>query len=119
MGKNRKERAVIKNRPFKKVGLNMEVYFDERFNDYVYSAGVPEWEVKEVEAKDDYKLLITFVTGEKKLFDFKPLLDQVYYKELKDNEELFKKATVGGDTVVWNDEIDIAPEYLYEHGTPV
>ena len=73
----------------------------------------------EVEVKEDYKLLITFVTGEQKLFDFKPLLDQVYYKELKDNEELFKKATVGGDTVVWNDEIDIAPEYLYEHGIPV
>jgi hypothetical protein len=97
----------------------MEVYYDEQQKDYSISAGVPEWEVKEVEAKDDYKLLITFVTGEKKLFDFKPLLDQVYYKELKDNEELFKKATVGGDTVVWNDEIDIAPEYLYENGTPV
>ena len=96
----------------------MEVYFDERFNDYVYSAGIPEWEVKEVEAKDDYKLLITFVTGEKKLFDFKPLLDDYYFIPLK-NIDLFKKAYICGRSVVWSDEIDIAPEYLYENGIPV
>lgn len=95
------------------------IYFDEKINDYIVDAGTPNWFVEDVIANDDYTLLITFVTGEKKLFDFKPLLDQVYYRELKDNEELFKKATVGGDTVVWNDEIDIAPEYLYENGIPV
>ena len=95
------------------------IYFDEKINDYIFDAGTPNWFVEDVIANDDYTLLITFVTGERKLFDFKPLLDQVYYRELKDNEELFKKATVGGDTVVWNDEIDIAPEYLYENGIPV
>lgn len=96
----------------------MEKYYDEQQKDYVYFVDNPEWEVKEVEAKDDYKLLITFATGEKKIFDFAPLLNQIYYKDLID-KELFKKACVGGDTVVWNDEIDIAPEYLYENSIPI
>ena len=29
------------------------------------------------------------------------------------------KATVKGGTVAWNDEIDIAPEYLYENGEEI
>ena len=39
----------------------------------------PNWFVDNVEANDDYTLLLTFITGEIKLFDFKPLLDDNYF----------------------------------------
>ena len=94
------------------------IYFDEKINDYIIDAGTPEWFITDVKANDDYTLLLTFVTGEKKLFDFKPLLNQCYYIPLKDIE-LFKKAYIQGAQVVWSDDIDIAPEYLYENGIPV
>ena len=34
----------------------------------------PKWIVKSVEPLDDYKLLLTFEYGEKKVYDMKPLL---------------------------------------------
>ena len=93
-------------------------YFDEKLNDNIIDAGTPNWFIDDVKANDDYTLLLTFVTGEKKLFDFKPLLDDYYFIPLK-NIDLFKKAYICGRSVVWSDEIDIAPEYLYENGIPV
>ncbi|MBR4571210.1 MAG: DUF2442 domain-containing protein [Candidatus Riflebacteria bacterium] len=78
----------------------------------------PNWFVDNVEANDDYTLLLTFITGEIKLFDFKPLLDDNYFEPLK-NIAFFKKAHISGRSVIWNDEIDIAPEYLYENGVLV
>ena len=78
----------------------------------------PNWFVDNVEANDDYTLLLTFITGERKLFDFKPLLDDYYFEPLK-NIDFFKKAHISGRSVIWNDDIDIAPEYLYENGIPI
>ncbi len=95
----------------------MEVYYDEQLKDYIISAGIPDYKITDVKANDDYTLLLTFVTGEKKLFDFKPLLDEYPFEPLK-NLGLFKKAFVCCG-VAWNDDIDIDGEYLYEHGTPV
>ncbi|GAB6392040.1 MAG: DUF2442 domain-containing protein [Treponematales bacterium] len=39
------------------------------------------------------------------------------FRKLKD-AALFGKAHIEGGAVVWNDEIDIAPEALYEEGRP-
>ena len=74
------------------------------------------WIVTNVIAREDYTLVITFITGEKKVYDFLPLLEKSIYAPLKDIN-LFLKAKVIGDTVVWNDDIDIAPEHLYEYST--
>ena len=78
----------------------------------------PNWFVDNVKANDDYTLLLTFITGEKKIFDFKPLLEDYYFGPLK-NIDFFKKAHISGRSVIWNDEIDIAPEYLYENSIPI
>ncbi len=95
-----------------------ETYFDEKLNDYIIDAGTPNWFVDDVIANDDYTLLLTFVTGEKKLFDCKPLLADSFFEPLKDIN-FFKKAHICGRSVVWSDEIDIAPEYVYEASKPI
>lgn len=79
---------------------------------------IPKWRVKAVEIGPDYTLIITFWRGERRLFDFKPLLSKKNYQVLK-NPGFFMKAHVGGDSVAWNDEVDIGPEYLYEKSLPL
>ena len=76
------------------------------------------WIVTDVIAQEDYNLIITFITGEKKIYNFTPLLEKEIYAPLKD-VTFFLKAKVAGDTVAWNDDIDIAPEHLYEYSTPL
>ena len=46
----------------------------------------------------------------------KPYLNYPMYKPLEDIS-LFNSVSTNGQTVVWNDEIDIAPETLFENGT--
>ena len=74
--------------------------------------------VKKVRTLEDFKLLLTFSNGEEKLFDFEPLLEYPAFRPLRD-KALFHQAYVDFGAVTWNDEIDIAPEALYEHGVPV
>lgn len=96
----------------------MEMYFDERINDYVYNAGTPAWHVVAVEPSSDYTLRLNFVSGEKRLYNAYPLLEKSIYAPLT-NLSLFLSARIEGDSVSWSDDIDIAPEHLYEHSKPI
>lgn len=78
----------------------------------------PVWVVKDVQPNRDYTLLITFAGGERKLYNARPLLEKPIYSPLK-NLTFFLKAKAECGTVVWNDDIDIAPEHLYECSTPL
>lgn len=73
----------------------------------------PVWVVKEVQTREDYTLLLTFADGTKKLYNARPLLEKAIYAQLK-NLSFFLDAKAECGTVVWNDDIDIAPEHLYE-----
>ncbi len=73
----------------------------------------PVWTVKKVVPLKDYKILLTFEKGIQKIFDMKPYLEYSMYKPLKDIS-LFNAVSTNGQTAVWNDDIDIAPETLYE-----
>lgn len=74
--------------------------------------------VKAVRPLEDYKVLITFTNGERKIFDFAPLLDMPCYQPLKDRS-VFCGVYVELGTLVWNDgDIDIAPETLFIEGVP-
>lgn len=82
------------------------------------------YRVKEVTPARDYTLLMTFETGERKVYDMKPLIagakeDWHVFKPLND-ADFFMTAKSDGVTVFWGDgDIDIAPEELYQNSTPV
>lgn len=73
---------------------------------------------KSIRPLDDYKLLILFTNGERRLFDFKPLLDLPAYQPLKDID-FFKRVYIECGTAAWSKEIDIAPETLFAEGVPL
>jgi hypothetical protein len=75
-------------------------------------------QVVSVKPLPDYRLLIEFNTGEKKIYDFKPQLTLTAFCGLK-NTALFSKARAVYGGIVWNDEIDIAVETVYQDGIPV
>lgn len=77
----------------------------------------PVWVVKEMQAKDDYTLLLTFADGTRKVYDARPLLGKAVYSQLK-SLAFFLRAKAECGTVVLNDDIDIAPEHLYECSKP-
>lgn len=78
----------------------------------------PAWVVKEVLPKEDYTLLITFADGAKNVYNARPLLGKAIYSSLK-NLDFFLCAKAECGTVVWNDDVDIAPEHLYECSEPL
>jgi len=61
---------------------------------------------------DEYKLLLTFENGEIKEFDCTKIMDEKPFQVLKDIN-YFKRAKIDYGTLVWPNEIDIAPETLY------
>ena len=71
-----------------------------------------------VTVQKNYTLVLTFVSAEKKLFDARPLLAKAIYKPLN-NLNFFLTAKADCGSVAWSDEIDIAPEYLYEYSLPL
>ena len=77
----------------------------------------PAWVVREVRARDDYTLLLTFADGAKKVYNARPLLGKAIYSQLN-NLAFFLSAKAECGTVVWNDDFDIAPEHLYECSAP-
>jgi len=69
--------------------------------------------VIDVEPLNDYKLLLTFENGEKRIFDVSPYLDKGIFQELK-NEDKFKTVRVGFDSIEWCNQADLDPEFLFE-----
>lgn len=69
-----------------------------------------------VETLPDYWLLLTFENNEQKRFDMKPYLNGTAFQPLK-NVGFFNLARIDYGTVVWSDDIDIAPETLHQLST--
>lgn len=62
-----------------------------------------------------HKLWLRFNTGEAKVFDFAPLLEKPAFAPLADMN-VFRGVYIDYGVTVWNNgDIDISPEYLYEH----
>jgi hypothetical protein len=71
------------------------------------------YSVKNVVPVPDYNLILTFESGEKKVFDMKPYLEIGIFQELK-NYSVFNTVKVNFDTIEWANEADIDPEILYD-----
>ena len=78
----------------------------------------PEWVVNALEFRGGYVLRLWFEDDSIKDFDCTELLDERVYSPLR-NMSFFRQAQALYGTVRWSEEIDIAPEYLYEHGKDV
>ncbi len=62
------------------------------------------------------KLWVRFVNGEAKVADLLPLFETPAFAPLAD-EKVFREVYIDRGIPVWLDgEIDLSPEYLYEHG---
>jgi len=84
-------------------------------NGIVYG-GQPEdiIKVQSVKPLDDMMMIITFSSGEQRLFDAS-ILDGPVFEPLK-KPDVFKRAVVDHGVVTWQDgEIDCAPEFMYKN----
>ena len=75
-------------------------------------------DINKVHPLPDFSFLLEFENGESRTFNMKPLLYIKPFNRLKD-PLLFARASVDYGTVVWPDNIDIAPETLYLESVPV
>jgi hypothetical protein len=73
--------------------------------------------VTQVQPLKNYILKVSFSSGEVKLFDVKPYLNKGIFTKLQD-ENFFNQAYVDYDTVCWPGNLDIAPETLFDRGSP-
>jgi len=68
--------------------------------------------IKDVKPTPDYLLHLKFENGEVRQFDMKPYLNFGIFQELKDIS-LFNTVHISFDTIEWNNEADLDPEFLY------
>jgi hypothetical protein len=76
--------------------------------------------VKDVQYFADYKLKLTFEDSIVKIVDLKPHLDGEIFEPLIDIE-YFKSVRLNPDidTVVWANEADFSPDFLFEIGESI
>jgi len=68
------------------------------------------------ELENDYKIYVEFNDGTKGTIDFKKILEEdnrAIIRELL-NKDLFKTVKVNLHTLCWDNEVDFAPDYLYD-----
>ena len=78
--------------------------------------------IKNVFALPEYKLSVQFSEGVTKIYDVKPLFEKIpLFAELKDNPAEFAcvSVDVGGYGIVWNDDLDLSCDELWENGVQV
>ena len=75
--------------------------------------------IKSVSALPEYKLSVEFSEGVTKIYDVKPLLEkETFFAMFMDQPEVFASVSVdvGGYGIVWNDELDLSCDELWENG---
>ena len=69
--------------------------------------------VLEAVPHENHTIDLSFADGKQGVFDMSPLLEDAYYAPLAASP-LFMTGRVECGTVVWANDMDIAPELLYE-----
>ncbi|HPZ07189.1 MAG TPA: DUF2442 domain-containing protein [Candidatus Eremiobacteraeota bacterium] len=73
--------------------------------------------VRNVTCTEGYKLLLAFEDGSVRIVDLEPHLEGEIFEPLKDIN-YFKTVRLDPeiDTIAWENEADISPDFLYEIG---
>ena len=74
--------------------------------------------VTEVKPLEDYKLLLTFEDGSRKIYDMRPELWGEVFDALKE-PAYFNRVFVESGTIKWPNGADICHDKLYRHGVDV
>ena len=78
--------------------------------------------IKSVSPLPGFKLSVQFCEGVTKLYDVKPLFERLpVFANLEKHPEIFSGVSVdvGGYGIVWNDDLDLSCDELWEHGVSV
>lgn len=78
--------------------------------------------IKSVASLPDFKLSVQFSEGVTKLYDMKPLFKRLpVFKQLENDPAEFAGVSVdvGGYGIVWNDELDLSCDELWDNGTVI
>ncbi|WP_405420561.1 DUF2442 domain-containing protein [Marinobacter flavimaris] len=67
------------------------------------------WDIKSVEALDDYKLKVVRIDGLEGVLDMSPYLEKGIFHELKDTD-YFRQVGISYGAITWPNGQDIAPE---------
>jgi hypothetical protein len=72
--------------------------------------------ITNAELKGEYKIFVEFNNGIKGIIDFKKILEEDHREIIKEllNIDLFKTVKVNLNTLCWDNDVDFAPDYLYE-----
>ena len=77
--------------------------------------------IKNVSPLPEYKLSVQFAEGVTKIYDVKPLFQKIpAFKSLESSNDFGGVyVDVGGYGIIWNDELDLSCDELWENGTTV
>ncbi len=74
--------------------------------------------IKNVSPLPEYKLSVQFAEGVTKIYDVKPLFQKIpVFKSLENNNDFGSVyVDVGGYGIIWNDELDLSCDELWNNG---
>jgi hypothetical protein len=75
-------------------------------------------DIVSVSALPDFVLDLHYENGERRRFDFKPLMAMKPWNRVA-TESMFSRVKTAHGTITWPGEIDIAPETLYQDSVPL
>lgn len=77
--------------------------------------------IKNVSALPEYKLSVQFSEGVTKIYDVKPLFDRLpAFRSLESNNDFGGVyVDIGGYGIIWNDELDLSCDELWDNGATV
>ena len=77
--------------------------------------------IKNVSPLPEYKLSVQFAEGVTKIYDVKPLFLKIPAFKLLESNSNFGGVyvDVGGYGIIWNDELDLSCDELWDNGTTV
>ena len=80
------------------------------------------YKIKSVTPLSDHKLCVQFAEGKTKIYDVSPLFEKIpAFRSLLDTPGAFANVApdVGGLGIVWNDDVDLSSDEIWENGREV